>query len=90
MNEFEQLKAQVAELMEFKRRWEANPIPYPANDLTKAALGVLNDRGSGSTGLTDTLALTGNAQNINVPKAYTGTELIDLGGGVVREFPYVS
>jgi hypothetical protein len=80
----------ISSWMEERKR---QAIAYPIDDVSLYAISerlrTVVENGKGSTALTDTIALTGNAQNISVPKAYTDTILL-ISAGVTYEVPYVN
>lgn len=75
-----QLEAQVAQLMVYMNARKIQQLSFPVDDSSKAALGVPTTRGAGSTTTTQTIALSGNAQNINVPAAYARTVILEIEG----------
>ncbi len=89
MNEIALLKAQVAELLEWKRSRQLQQIAYPLDDQSKNIVGAVTYEGTGSTALTDSINLTGAAETINVPKAYADTILVVIGDTRV-EIPVIS
>lgn len=72
MSEIELLKAQIAELMVFKRSIESERTAHP---LSKP----ISDIGLGSTALTQSIALSGSPQSIDVPAAYSDTVILKIG-----------
>jgi hypothetical protein len=82
------LQGDVRMLLEVMEAKKIQQLEFPVDDASKAALGVPLFNGPGSTGLTETRNLTGNAQSITVPKAYTGTIIIQIEGGLY-EIPYL-
>lgn len=74
-------------------RKKLQQIDYPIDDISlrtiEDRLTALTWRNAGTTLKTQDINLTGNAQTITVPAAYTGTEVV-LINGTQREIPYIA
>ena len=88
MNKLELLEKQVAELMAWKQQKENQQISLPLDVASRGVIGI-EPKGSGITALTQSVSVPTSPTSINVPKAYTGTELVRI-NGVVREIPYIN
>ena len=60
-----------------KRERERQALPFPLDDASKAALGVVRKEGNGTTSLTENYSVSGDA--ITGPTAYAGSRILDLG-----------
>lgn len=78
----------LRELYEWMQQRKQQQLAFPVDDASRASLGVATGRGAGSTTKTQTLALTGNPQNINVPAAYVQTVVVEIEGSLY-EFPSI-
>ena len=85
-----QLEAQVRELLEWKARKEQQQLIYPLDENSRNAIEIDDfiDRGPGSATLTQSINLSGNAQTIVVPAAFTASRKV-LIGGAEYEIPYI-
>lgn len=88
MNDFELLKKQVEELMEWKRQRESQQITIPLDLASRAVIGGAQDAGAGSAALTQSVDVTSTPSSIDVPSAYAGTRIINI-DGVRYEIPYI-
>lgn len=86
-------KQMLIELYQWMQERKKQQIAYPIDDVSISVIAertrTVTTNGTGSTALTDSINLTGNAQTINVPKAYTDTILL-VSQGVTYEVPYVN
>lgn len=80
--------AQQRELWDWYQARRVQQLSYPVDEATKAAIEAATDAGPGSTGLTQSIGLTGDPQSITVPRGYMGTRIIKLGGADF-EIPYL-
>lgn len=87
--EEQSLKAQVADLLRWKAEREQQQIRFPIDDASRKTIGGGTSEGPGSSGLTQSISLTGGAESILVPSAYIGTELFVF-EGIRYEIPYIS
>lgn len=89
--QFNTMLRQVSELYAWMEKRKEQQISYPLDDSSRNAIseGSATPEGVGTATLIQTLALTGNAQNIDVPSAYVGTEKVRI-NGTVREIPYIA
>lgn len=90
MNELELLKAQVQELLEWKKQRETQQIAYPLDIASKTALGAPYGEGAGSTTKTQSVAVSVSGDpetvNVTVPAAYVQTFILVV-NGVRYEIP---
>lgn len=85
MTDLELLKAQVAELMEWKRERTLQQLRYPVDEVSKSALGAAVYVGVGSTTKTQAY-VDSRGDSVTAPKAYAQTVLL-LANGTQYEFP---
>lgn len=64
-------------------------IRFPLDEGSKASLGVPTIIGPGSSALTQSVAVPSTPTNINVPKAYQDTFILNS-GGVNYEVPFIA
>ena len=87
--QLQQILSRLTVLEEYVRQRKLVQLPAPVDDISKNNIGAASDEGTGTTALTDTIALSGGAENIDVPKAYADTEIIVIGGKRM-EIPVIS
>lgn len=85
----EDLIRRIEQLEEWKAKKEKQQISFPVDEASKIALGVAFGDGLGSTGTTQSINLTGNAQTISVPADYSGTLYLVV-DGVRYEIPFIA
>jgi ATP-dependent protease Clp ATPase subunit len=92
LEQFNTMIRQVNEVYTWMQSRKVQQISYPLDDASRTAVSesnVIVPTGTGATTLTQSIGLSGNPQNINVPAAYVGTEKLTI-NGVTREFPYIA
>lgn len=77
--QLKQLQTQVAELLEWKRQKTQQQIAYPLDTTSETIIGSAKYEGTGTSALTQSISLSGNAENINVPAAYQDTAILLIG-----------
>lgn len=87
MDELQQLKEQVAELMEWKQQREVVQLSYPVDDTSRQNLRAITTSGSGSHPLTQNITVPVGGSSFNVPAAFTGTIFLETSDGR-KEIPY--
>lgn len=88
-----QEKQMLSEIYNWMKARQVQQLSYPVEDATLHALRerlpYLEWYATGATAQTQSLNLTGNVQVIDVPAAYTGTEVVIINGNR-REIPYIA
>jgi hypothetical protein len=87
-----QLEQQVRDLLAWISERNFQQIRYPLDEASRNTLAEeftqVEDLGDGSTPLTQTINLSGNAETITVPRAYADTVLLKV-GDTTYEIPYL-
>lgn len=68
---------------DFERR-KVQQLSYPVDDASRNALGVIADGGAGSATLTQSVAVSGNPENITVPAAFSSSRFVVIGGATLE------
>lgn len=81
-------EAKLNDVYEWVQQKKNQQISYPLDLASKSALGAPVDGGPGSGATTQSINLTGSAQSINVPAAYTGYRILEIDGALYK-IPYI-
>jgi hypothetical protein len=84
--ELEQLKKRVADLEDFINERKEQQISNPLDVASRRIIGAPTFEAAGSTTLSQTLNLTGNAQQISLPTGFAQSVVLII-DGVRYEFP---
>ena len=90
--ELQQLKKQVAELLEWRADREKQQIAFPVDEITRTILSIPNisAAGLGPTNLTQIYSVTGGGGGtVTATRAYVDTILLYI-DGITYEIPFVA
>lgn len=75
-------EAKLNEVFEWMQARKVQQISHPLDLASKATLSAATLSGTGSANDKDTIALTGDAQNIEVPANPSGTVILEIEGSL--------
>lgn len=83
------LEAQLSDLMAWKAQRERQQIAYPLDTTSESIIGSTRYEGTGTAALIQTISLSGAAEDIDVPAAYSDTIVVSIGSTRV-EIPIIA